>query len=180
MVAVAIIAVLAALAIPAFSGWILNSRIRATADGIKNGLSLTRAEAIRRNTRVRFQLTSTLDNACAPSLNGLNWIISLDDPTGLCDLAPSDAVPPRTFQSKPAGEDAGRSVAVVTDQSTIIFNGVGRSTLAATFDVSSVAGVNCVTAGGTARCMRVTVTPGGQVRMCDPARPAPPADPQGC
>ncbi|MCK9389927.1 MAG: GspH/FimT family pseudopilin, partial [Sulfuritalea sp.] len=79
-----IVGTLLALAAPSYTGWIQNTKIRTTAEAILNGLQLARAEAVRRNTQIRFQLTDTIAAGCAISSSGANWIVSFDDPTNLC------------------------------------------------------------------------------------------------
>ena len=99
MVALAVLGLLLALAMPMFGTMIQNSRIRTSAEAIQNGLQLARAEAVRRNQQVRFQMTSSVDAACALSASGSNWVVSINgtasgDPTGACNSAPSDIVAP--------------------------------------------------------------------------------------
>lgn len=190
-VTMGIIAILAALAAPNMSVWIQNTKIRTAAEAIQNGLQLTRAQAVQRNRNVRFQLTSTVDASCALSVANSNWVISLDDPTGLCDSAfineafdVSDATnnpAPRIIQRRSETEGS-RNVVVAADQSAIEFNAIGRITPvpAATINVNitNPTGGTCVADGGTMRCLRVTVSTGGQVRMCDPSVVN--TDPRGC
>lgn len=190
MVGVIILAILFATAAPSFSAMVQNAKIRTTADAILNGLQLARAEGVKRNTLVRFQLTDTLDNTCQLVTTTSNWIISLNDPTGLCasppaDPLPSPAVPnpanPYIVQSRPSAEGS-TNVTVAAAQSAIIFNGLGRLTPTPAgnlnIDISNSTGGLCVSAGGPMRCMRIIVTTGGQIRMCNPALPA--TNPQGC
>lgn len=186
MVGLAVFAILIMLSAPAFSTYIQNTRIRNTAESIQNGLQLARAEAVRRNTAVRFQFTDTATSACSLSAAGRNWVISLDDPAGKCEVAPSETDAPRTIQKASTAEAASSvTVEVTPDTQTLItFNGMGRvSPMPATdinINIKNPAGGTCATTGGGGdmRCLRVVVTRGGQVRMCDPARGS--ADPQVC
>jgi type IV fimbrial biogenesis protein FimT len=186
MVGIAIVAVLFAMASPSFSVWIKNSQIRTSAEAIQNGLMLARSEAVRRNTTVRFQLTSTLDGSCTLSTSGTNWVVSLSDPTGACgnpSADPGDPNPPApAIIQVRAGAQGSNSAAVAAGQSTIVFNGLGRVTPVPAGNVniaiSNPFGGNCATLGGQMRCLQVVVSPGGQVRMCDPMFALP--DPQGC
>lgn len=194
LIGLVIIGILLALAAPSYSAWIQNTKIRTTAESILNGLQMARGEAVRRNTRIQFSLTNDLTVTCALSTTGVNWIVSFDNPAGLCnsamlneaadagDLVASPA--PRIIQIKPAAEGSV-GIAVAADQSSIIFNGLGRivPVPAATINinVSNPTAGTCAAlggGGGPMRCMRVAVSTGGQVRMCDPARPA--TDPVGC
>jgi type IV fimbrial biogenesis protein FimT len=191
VVGVMIVGILLALAVPSYQGWIQSAKIRTTIEAILNGVQLARAEAVRRNAQIRFQLTDNLTATCALSTSDANWVVSFDDPTGLCanamlnealdagDAAVSPA--PRMIQVRSAAEGSA-NLTVTAGQSTITYNGLGRITPvpAATIniDVSDPTAGACAAAGGTVRCMRVAISTGGQIRLCDPARAS--TDPQGC
>lgn len=193
MVGIAIVAMLLMLAAPSLTTWIQGTHIRTAAEAIQNGLTLARGEAVRRNTTVRFQLTSTLDSSCALSMSGTNWVVSLDDPSGLCDsAAPDSADPnppaPRIIQKR-AGAEGSRNALVASTQFSVVFNGLGRVTPPAniSIDITNPTGGACIptlpavpAAGQTMRCLRVVVSPGGEVRMCDPAFVFSTTNPQGC
>lgn len=167
MIALSIGAFLTVMAVPGYRDWIQNTQLRATAEGILDGLQLARAEAVRRNTTVRFQLTNNLSNGCALSATGTHWVVSLDDPAGVCGAAASDTVAPRIVQ---VGTPAAVNPVVSAGQSAFIFNGWGRLTSAAAdIDVSNTTGGTCVALGGTMRCLRIVVAATGQIRMCDPS-----------
>jgi type IV fimbrial biogenesis protein FimT len=175
-VGLTIFAILLALAAPSFSTWLQNSKIRTTAEAINNGLQLTRAEAVQRNAVVRFQLTTTLTASCALSTADSNWVISLDDPSGACDSTPSDTVAPRIVQTRPAAEGSTNTV-IAADQAAIAFNGLGRQSSIGGAPLTTV-NINISSATANTRNLRVSVSSGGQTRMCDPALPS--TDPQGC
>lgn len=182
LIGLAIVALLFALGTPAFSGWIQNSQIRTAAEAIQNGLHLARGEAVRRNTSVRFQLTSAVTAACGISTSGGNWVVSLDDPSGACNSTPSDTVAPRIIQIRSAAEGSPNAV-VAAGQATIIFNGLGRVTPVPAgnidIDIANPTGGACATVGVDGmRCLRVRVSTGGQIRMCNPILAG--TDPQGC
>ncbi len=182
IVALAIFSVLVALGLPSFKVWTQNAQIRTAAGAVQNGLQLARGEAVRRNALVRFQLTDSIDNSCALSTTDTNWVISFDDPTGACAGAflneaflISDATnnpAPRIIQKRPAAEGSSRVLASA-NQSVIVFNGLGRADAAATIDLNPSVGA-CT----AFRCLRVTVSTGGQIRMCDTNLPT--GDPQAC
>ena len=159
--------------------------MRATAESIQNGLQLARAEAVRRNAAVSFYLTSSVDAGCVISPVSTNWVITFggDDPTGNCGKAPmNDALPPtdpvntvpRVIQRRSAAEGSS-NVVTNSNVNVVSFNGLGRGT-PASIDVDDVSGV-CTT---TSHCLRVTVTNGGQVRVCDRALNPAGIDPQRC
>ncbi|MCB1931986.1 MAG: GspH/FimT family pseudopilin [Candidatus Accumulibacter sp.] len=183
IVGMAILGILTSLAIPAFSEWLRNARVRTTTESVQNGLQLARAEAVRRNSVMRFSLVTTTDASCALATAGPNWVVSIDDPAGQCDVAPSDTVAPRIVQLRSAAE-GGAATTVAAGASAFIFNSLGRRTLPlpaagnVAIDFSSTTGGTCAAAGGTVRCLRVVISVGGQIRMCDPALPA--GDAQAC
>ena len=179
MIGIVVLGILLALGVPTFSRWTQSSQIRNAAEAIHNGLMLARAEAVRRNTAVRFQLVTTTTSACALSDTGTNWVVSLDSPAGACDAAPSDNVAPRIVQVRSAAEGSRNAAVNAGGVSLITFNGTGQATggAPAAINVTNPTGGACAP-GGPMRCMRVTVATGGQIRMCDPARAA--DDPQGC
>jgi type IV fimbrial biogenesis protein FimT len=182
MIGLTIVALLMAMGAPSFFTWIQNSQIRTSAEAIQNGLYLARGEAVRRNTTTRFQMTTTLDSSCALSASGTNWVVSLDDPSGSCNSAASDTVAPRIIQTRSGAEGTTKAV-VVAAQASVAFNGLGRVTPAPVgnidIDISNPTGGSCATASAAGmRCLRVRVSAGGQIRMCDPIFAS--TDPQGC
>ena len=189
MVGLAVLAIALALGVPSFGEWISNSQIRSTAESVQNGLNSARAEAVRRNTVVRMQFTDTLDNECALSTAGPSWVVTMSSsvtPQGLCGKAFDDSTTPFLLQ-KGSPVSSSKGATLSASQSTIGFNGLGRiaattnpdiNVKTLTVDIKSNRGT-CLEDSGTLRCLRVVVTPGGQVRMCDPHRTAA-GDPLAC
>lgn len=177
MVALAVAAVLYALAAPVMTQWMADMRIRVAAETMQAGIQLARAEAIRRNAPVRFQLMSSLDENCVPSNTATHWVVSLDDATGECDADPSPDAAPRIVQKKSG--DQGRAGQVVIGAKRgnaaathIVYNGTGRLsgvTSIDTIDFSSPDGA-CQHSddGGEFRCLSIVILRGGDSRMCDP------------
>ena len=175
MITLAIFSVLISLAIPNYAEWIRNTKVRTAAEAIQNGLQLAKTEAVRRNTTVRFQLTDTLDSSCAPSTTGPHWVVSLDDATGKCDTPPSDTVSPRIFGVRNGREGGASTTTLATVAgNTVVFNGMGRITPASEFTVN----ISDTFSSGPVRSLRIVVSAGGQIRMCDPALPS--TDIQSC
>ena len=173
-------------------------RIRTTGEAIQNGLQLARGEAVRRNTQIGFQLMSSVADDCllsAPNTSiSSDWVVSFDPPAGACATAPlneafrvNDAAnnpPPRIIQVRPAAEGS-RNVVVSAGQTQFTFNGLGRLLAnpggnPVPIDLTNPVAGACVAAAGQIRCLRVTVSPGGQIRLCDPAYPIGGSDPQRC
>jgi type IV fimbrial biogenesis protein FimT len=145
-------------------------------EALKDGIQLARAEAVRRNAQVRFELVDSLTASCALTTAGPNWIVSMDGAAGSCNSTNmADAATPtapRIVQSR-AASDGSRNAVVAASQTSVVFNGLGRVTNAAggadiTIDVTNPTGGSCSSASGPMRCLRVVVGAGGQIRMCDP------------
>lgn len=181
LVTLAVIALLFMVGLPSMNTWLQNQQIRTSAEGLQAGLQLARAEALRRNLPVRFQLVDTLTAACVLADSGTNWIVSLNDPTGLCDVDPSDILAPLTIQKRGGAEGTPNAVVTAFGSSSVTFNGLGRiagfgAGLGVVIPISRIDvrhvsdpnGFNCQPAGPM-RCLRINISTGGQVRMCDPA-----------
>jgi len=171
MITLAVLSLLLMVGLPGMATWLQNTQIRASAEATQAGLHVARAEALRRNAPVRFQLVDTLAAGCALSNTGTSWVVSLADPTGACDAVESDAAAPQILQKRSGAEGSPNATVNATGGSSAVFNGLGRVSGAGAItqiDVRNPAGGNCQPAGPM-RCLRLLVTNGGQVRMCDPA-----------
>lgn len=175
LVGIALLAIILRLALPGFSAAVQNTQLRAAAESVLDGLQSARAEAVRRNRSVSFTLGT-----------GNSWTVGCATPVaGECDAV---------LNQRSASEGATNAV-VTTSQvggttvftNTLTFNGLGRvlaTTLpagaVAQIDITNPTGGTCTADGGPMRCLRVTVTPGGQVRMCDPNPSLPAGDARRC
>jgi type IV fimbrial biogenesis protein FimT len=179
MLALGILGILIMLALPSLASWIQNTQLRTAAEGMHAGLTLARAEALRRNAVVRFQIVDTLTSSCGFSATGTNWVISLADATAACEVDPSETTAPQIIQKRSGNEGSSSAQITTTGGNTVQFNGLGRVLQASgtvpapltRIDITNPGGGDCKTASGNEpmRCLRITVTSGGQVRMCDPA-----------
>lgn len=188
MIGLVVISLLLATGVPSFTTFMHNSQIRNAAEAVQNGLSLARAEAVRRNTNVRFALGTAS-----------SWTVGCV--TAIADLDEDGAVDcPATIQSRSAAEGSANAAVAVSEivtstnaaaatpvvASGISFNGLGKVRALpggnnAVFDISNPAGGTCAIAGGAMRCLRIVVSAGGQVRMCDPKLSITNlSDPQAC
>ena len=141
MVGLAITVFLLLTAMPSASVYILDSKIRTAAQAYYDGAQMARAEALRRNTNVALGLTDS----------GLGWKLMV----GQAQIA-----------SKPA--ESATAVTVEREQETVTFDSLGRTSeaIAVTFKSTNAA---CLEDSGGQRCLRVVISPGGQVRLCDPS-----------
>lgn len=180
LVGISVLAVLMTLGLASFGEWVRNTQVRSTAESLRAGFQMARAEAVRRNTRVRLQFTSTLDNTCQLGAAGPSWVINKgasENPASKCGQAIGDSNAPYLLQTSPA-ISGNPSVSIAASRPVVAFDALGRQTTtqnpttavqALTVDLSSTTGA-CVNAGGPIRCLRLVVSPAGDVRMCDLAR----------
>ena len=193
-ITMAILALLLAAAAPSVTGWMRNTRVRNTAEALQMGLQRARAEALRRNANVTFWLVSgsderIVDNSCALSSASGSWVISLSDPTGHCATAPDPTISPMIVETHAVG-DGGSGVTVLSQSATpsaaqcVRFNGFGQivdATLPPADNCrlpNQISTVDVTHASGGARRLRVVVSAGGGVRMCD--RDVTSTDPRAC
>jgi len=187
MIALVIMAMVLMVAVPAFTIFLQNQQIRNAAESTVAGLNLARTEAVRRNQPVRFQFVSDLTAACVLSTTSLAWVVSLADPSGACEVAPSDTLAPLAIQKRSATEGARNAVVTTVGGTTSTFNGIGMLTGVSISQInfSNSTGVceHVDPVNGTMRCLRILVSTGGQARMCDPkvvAPALPDVDPRAC
>ena len=184
MVAVAIIGVLLSLGAPRFAEYLRNVKLRSAAEMFLTGVQLARSEAVRMNVPVEFLLTASdpiPDNVgtAAASTAGTNWMARTADMATFIDGKfgiegsgrGSGQVTPIKINDTVAPADADPDAPPAAPVGSIIFNGLGRTSLAsqAVFKFNNPDAGTCVTAGGPVRCLKVVVSVGGQARLCDPA-----------
>jgi type IV fimbrial biogenesis protein FimT len=174
MVVVVIVAILSMLALPSYNRWIANTQVRTAAESLQNGLRQAAGEAVKRNTQVDFVLTDSDPLTATPAAlaTGRSWVVRVP-----ASIAPPVAA--ELVNSKPAAEGS-RNVTVAAVQfgtttpvATVSFSGVGRLVAGA-----PAVQIDFANPPNSDRPLRVIVSTGGRVRMCDPAFPA--TDPQGC
>jgi type IV fimbrial biogenesis protein FimT len=193
MFGIALLALLLALGMPTFTTMLNNARLRGAGESILAGLQAARTEALRRNLTVEFMLTANDvdDPGTVTSLTangtGPNWAVrALDaalapDATGFVEgrsgLEGSN-------QADPAALYARINASGLPATNTIRFDPLGRTNASAAtmFDVTPADASTCKASGGDMRCLRVVVTPGGRLRMCDPSidAVANPSDTRAC
>jgi type IV fimbrial biogenesis protein FimT len=181
LIGIAVLAVLVGLGIPAFTTMLRNFQIRTAAEAVANGLQVARTEAVRRNTTVRFQLVNTLDSECDLIATGPHWVVSRNDASAKCNqvevtafLEPNDNDLPQILMKRVA-ENGTATIAATAGgvaATTATFNSVGRAAAGGidAIDIRNDAGGNCEhdMTPGAMRCLRVIISRGGGVKMCDP------------
>lgn len=160
MITLAVLGILVVLALPGYSRWIQNAKIRTASDAILNGLQLARAEAVQRNANVLFALTS-----------GTGWTVTSGS---------------AVVQTRAAGEGSSNVILTNVNPSTatrVTFNALGRistnadgspSLINFDLDVSSA-----ILSNADSRDLRIIIN-AGQVRLCDPDPGLSAGDPRKC
>ncbi len=157
LVVVAIVCILLAAGLPITSDYMKNQRMRGVAEQVRDGLSLARLEAIRRNTTVNF----------VPNGSGWSVVVPASGTTAAITI---------TTRS-PYNDDGSITVSPSATQAG--FNGSGRLSSASSYSVGLAdSTLTCAASGGTGRCLNVNVARGGDIRMCDPAQAS--TAPEGC
>jgi type IV fimbrial biogenesis protein FimT len=177
LVTITVLGLVLMLGLPNMSAWLQNTQIRNSAEAMVSGLQLARAEALRRNRSVRFNLVNAMDASCSLAAGGPNWVVSMADPSSKCNVDPSDAVDPFIVQKR-SSQEGSQNAAINASASSMTFNGLGSASGALQIGVSNPSGGACQTAGPM-RCLQVNVSSSGSVRMCDPAV-TDAADPRKC
>ncbi len=185
MVAISLLGILFMLAAPAFTSWIRNSQVRTVAEALQGGLRVAQAEALRRNRQVVMSFTNSVPTSGTTAVvGGKNWALQTVSQFG-------DAAEYITGGSL-TGSAAGVSVTNGQTATAVCFNSAGR--VVTNTSGTGVSGASCTAPSPTLnfdivqtpaktddRPLRVVLQLGGQLRMCDPARPTlSPTSPDGC
>lgn len=167
MIAVSIMGILAALAMPSYRVWIENTRIRTATESIQTGLQKARVEALKRNADVQFVL-------------GANsaWSIGCVTVTATCP----DPIETRVAKE---GSSASISITATPAASTVaVFTSLGgvRSVAegAATAPFTQLDIDNTLLLAADSRELRILIDAGGAGRMCDPYSGLLATDPRKC
>jgi type IV fimbrial biogenesis protein FimT len=187
IVTLTIFSILVALTVPTMKVWIANTKVRAVADTLQNGIRLAQSESLRRSRQVVFALTNSTNpksdftaGTLAANANGSSWVIvtvpAMDTDTPV--LVGSGVL-----------TSAGTTVAI-TGPTAVCFNSAGRLV---TNSATSLTGGSCTnTAAGTppkyeylvallgGTSMKVQLALGGQVHLCDPKQTLSASNPYGC
>lgn len=167
MVTIAVTAILMTVALPSFTNWIQNTKVRSTAEALQNGIRLAKTEAVRRSRLVDFRLTAaTPAKDAAASKTGSNWYVQQ---TASLLAADSDLY----VQGSSLG-GANANVTVTGDVDTLTFTSLGR------LNNAGAASYKFEIKNSGDRRLLVVVTQGGQIRMCDPNLALSNTTPTGC
>ncbi|WP_230414360.1 GspH/FimT family pseudopilin [Collimonas silvisoli] len=178
MITIALAIILMAVAVPSFSAWIQNTKIRSTAEALQNGIRLAKTEAVRRSRLVDFRLTAvTPEKGAATSTSGTNWYVQQNDNFKL-DTDSTDANYNLFIQGSSLS-GANANVTVAGDVDTLTFNSLGRLNLNGAGAAPPYQFQIKGTSSGS-RNLRVIVTQSGQIHLCDPQITLSSTTPTGC
>ena len=167
LIGITILAILLALAIPAFSSWIASTRIRTVAESFQNGLQLARNEALRSGTNIEFIVTGTT-----------GWAVQDPKQTASCVADLTLPQPAWVVQTKSAAEASNNITvdAVPAASVCVTFTSLGRVSRDATNSFLNADGSTALTqldvrspSVSETRALSLVISPGGLVKMCDPA-----------
>lgn len=159
LIALALVAILGTMAVPAFQHWTQNTQIRNAAEGILNGMQIARGEAVHSNTPIQIILNS-----------GSGWTIA------------AVATPTTIIQQRDAGDGSRvASVAVLpAGADRVTFNGMGWLTTNnnGSNSITQIDITSSISSGTEIRPLRLVINSGGAMKMCDPAVAT--SDPRAC
>lgn len=146
VVTLMIVGILTSLAVPSFKGLLANAQIRTAAEALHDGLQLARAEAIRRNEHVAF-VKGTESGWTVSTVSGGN-----------------------TLQTRPYTEGSKSATVTVTPNgaTTVTFNSLGRVVNSTPITQLDIDVPVSVLPAASSQDLRITVTSGGAIRLCDP------------
>ncbi|MDM0115275.1 GspH/FimT family pseudopilin [Variovorax sp. J22R133] len=179
MVTITLFALLSVFAYPSYTNYIQSAQVRASAESVMSGLELARAEAIRGNRNVQFSMLNTSRGVAVTGGGGTDWSVMtalVATPTTF-----DQNVQTRLESSSTSNARAGTATAVSATVASpgagmpanILYTGMGRLGTA-----TAVRKIDFTGAAGS-RTLSIVLSPGGDVRLCDPALSMA-TNPQGC
>lgn len=188
MIVVTLLALMMMLAAPSISVWLQNLRVRNVGESIVSGLQLARMEGIRRNTRVTFAMVSTTDANCAMSATSPSWVVARGGVlppsiTGKCAGTLVDAGGDIIQKNSASTALQGVTISSTGGGNCLTYDGLGQiPTQGSIACTSPITSIDVTSSVADTVALRVTVTTGGQVRLCypDAANQLPTNDPRKC
>lgn len=161
VIAMAVVAIAATIAIPAFGNMIGNAQTRTIAESFSRGLQIARLEAVKRNKPVKFSIDEANNHA---------WQVGCVTATAKC---------PAVITSSDKKEQSNANINIaLTGASEATFTSLG--TLSATAgQLSRINVTNTSVDSAYAKKLSVLLGVGGDARMCD-QDVTDPNDPRKC
>lgn len=157
LIALLVVGILISMAMPTFSIWVANTQIRNGTEAVLNGMQYARAEAVKRNTNIEFEITGTTA-----------WVVTVAATAAELQRRAEEGSTNVTSTATPGGA------------TKVTFNGMGWVTDNAdgSARITQLDVTSSIASGQGERPLRLVVTPGGAAKMCDPAVGA--SDPRVC
>lgn len=149
IVTMAVLVTLSLVAMPAFQTALGNAHIRTVAESIHHGLQLARVEAIKRNAKIKFELSTDS-----------TWQLGCVTVTSAC---------PAMITKKSAAEGASSGISIVANQYSVTFTGLGGRDPAQATALSQVDITNPTVKADERKALRIVLASGGFAKVCDPA-----------
>lgn len=169
LITMTILGILLATGIPSMTIWMANSRIRATAESIANGMQLARSEAIRRNVNIEFRLSDTQGSWTISSGSGCTFT----SPTLIQDA-------PSTTATITVSRFSNVQATTATTAQVRIFGPNGWQACPATAQFVSLSIDSTALSATDSRDLRVVAPALGRARVCDPYSGIQSGDPRFC
>lgn len=174
MVVMAVIGIMMKAAMPMFSNWIGNQRLRTAAESVYAGLQVARQEAVRRNALVMFQATDSTSTS---------WSVCPVIPgTAVCDTT-QPAVQTRDGNDESGAIRMGASASLAMTNpgaaasalapgvgfpAAVVFDPMGRTVTSPAITSTRRFDFRHTALGPNERRLVVMVSAAGNPRMCDP------------
>lgn len=170
LISITVLGILVALGAPSFNEWIHNTQVRNAAEGALNGLQIARSEAVRRNGYTQFILGP-----------GNGWrVIALTPPSGGVGAA-CEEIEEIQRRDGSEGSSTATVAALPAGVNTVTFTPlgwVGAGTTACGNVITQIDFDSATLAAERSRELRIVITAGGGIRLCDPQVAA--GDPRAC
>lgn len=182
IITLAVLGIIIAVGLPSFQTAMMSLQVRAAAESILNGLERAKREAINRNALVTFSLTD------GTGVASWNFVCAAPFTASCPDATPIEASSAEGTANALIGANAVAAAAQVFVPSlaagaglpaSVTFDSFGRvSTLNPFFTRIDVTLDPAIAVAGV-RALSITISPGGETRLCDPQL-ALATNPQGC
>jgi len=194
VIGMAILGLLVTQAVPSFNAFMINQRVRAAAEAMAGMLQRARVEAIQRNQDVEFvsfdRIINTTDNTYAGAITavggGDNWMLRTKTGSGnyfaivsrsSAESSPEDASVRSSTMDVNNVRQSSTRIRMTSTTANVTFNALGvASNIGGTaefdfirYNPNNDLAYQCAQTNGPIRCLRVTLSSAGQVRICDPA-----------
>lgn len=173
LVTISILGVLATLAVPAFTTFMTNSRLRAVADNLQSGLHVARMEALKRNETTALLILDEQNNwminrAYHATSNPTVDSASITRSANSTACAGGASTPASYQLRRSCGESQGVTLASNFSSTNpgVLFDSQGRAWLLSGDSLPSLATFELCASGASSQ-YSIAISAGGQARSCN-------------